>query len=63
MKVWPKNADLRRLLKHPTAGGFRFPEGPEDWPDDSFTYRLVRDGDLTTEEPAASQPVKASKEK
>jgi len=63
MKVWPKNADMRRLLKHPTGGAFRFPEGPEDWPDDTFTHRLVRDGDLLTEDPGTPAPVKASKEK
>ena len=53
MKVWPKNDVLRKLLKHPLAGGFR-DEGEADWPDDTFTFRLVRDGDLLTEVPAAS---------
>jgi hypothetical protein len=63
MNVWPKNDVLRRILKHPIAGGFIPPDGPGDWPDDSFTHRLVRDGDLLTKEPAAPHPVKASKEK
>ena len=63
MKVWPKTEELRKLLRHPTAGGFRTPDGHEDWPDDSFTYRLVRDGDLLTEQPGAPAPAKASKEK
>lgn len=62
MKVWPKNDDMRKVLKHPSVGPFRFPEGPEEWPDDSFTFRLVRDGDLLTEEPG-SKPVAKSKEK
>jgi hypothetical protein len=49
MKVLPKNDDVRRVLYHPTAGKFRA-EGPVDWPDDSFTNRRLRDGDITKEE-------------
>jgi hypothetical protein len=51
MKVWPKNDDVRRLIKHPTARGFR-KEGPADWPADVFTFRLLQDGDITSSEPA-----------
>jgi hypothetical protein len=50
MKVWPKNADVRKYIKHPTARGFRA-EGPADWPADVFTFRLLQDGDITTSEP------------
>jgi hypothetical protein len=48
MKVFPKNDDIRRVMAHPTAGKFRA-EGPAEWPDDSFTHRRIRDGDVTLE--------------
>jgi hypothetical protein len=48
MKVFPKNDDIRRVLFHPTAGKFRA-EGSAEWPDDSFTNRRIRDGDITPE--------------
>lgn len=56
MKVWPKNDDMRKILKH---GVIAFPaEGPADWPDDTFTHRRIMDGDVTVEEPkkAAAKP-------
>jgi hypothetical protein len=64
MKVWPLNEDKRRLLAHPTAGGFR-ETGSTEWPDDSWTYRRIRDGDVTTEEPKEekAKAVKADKVK
>jgi hypothetical protein len=49
MKVLPKNDDVRRVLSHPIAGKFRA-EGTSEWPDDSFTSRRLRDGDITVEE-------------
>jgi hypothetical protein len=49
MKVLPKNDDIRRVLFHPNAGKFRA-EGPAEWPDDSFTNRRIKDGDITKEE-------------
>jgi hypothetical protein len=48
MKVFPKNEDVRRVLYHPTAGKFRA-EGPADWPDDEFTNRRIKDGDIAPE--------------
>lgn len=53
VKVWPRTEQLRKLLKHPSGCGFRFPEGSEEWPLDSFTHRLMQDGDLLVEDPAA----------
>jgi hypothetical protein len=45
--VLPKNEEMRKLLKHP-SGDIKFrPEGPIDWPDDSFTHRRLADGDVT----------------
>ena len=55
MKVWPRNDEMRKLLKHPSRTGFRSPDGPEDWPEDSFTHRLIQDGDLLTEDPAGKK--------
>lgn len=45
IRVEPKNDDMRRLLKHPRAGHFRS-EGSMEWPDDTFTHRRLRDGDI-----------------
>jgi hypothetical protein len=39
------NDDLRRVLKHPRAGGFRS-TGSVEWPRDSFTANRLRDGDV-----------------
>jgi hypothetical protein len=47
--VTPTSDDVRRLVKHPKAGGFQA-EGGAEWPNDSFTARRVRDGDVTIEE-------------
>jgi hypothetical protein len=54
MKVWPRNDDLRKLLRHPVAGGFR-ESGSANWPDDTFTYRLLQDGDLTKQPPTGER--------
>jgi hypothetical protein len=49
VRVTPANDDMRRLLKHPRAGGFRS-EGSMEWPNDRFTQRRLRDGDIKIEE-------------
>jgi hypothetical protein len=58
MKVRAKNDDIKKILKHPTAGAFR-EDGTADWPDDSYTFRRITDGDVTTEE--QPQPEMAAK--
>lgn len=50
MLVWPKNDELRKLLKHPNGVRFR-PEGPADWPADVFTHRRIHDGDVSLKDP------------
>jgi hypothetical protein len=45
IRVEPANDDMRRLLVHPRVGHFR-KEGSMEWPDDSFTHRRLRDGDV-----------------
>jgi hypothetical protein len=37
--------DMRQLLKHPKAGGFRA-EGSIEWPNDTFTQRRLREGSI-----------------
>jgi hypothetical protein len=37
--------DMRRLLKHPTAGAFRM-EGDMEWPLDDFTHRMLKEGSI-----------------
>ncbi len=49
VRVTPENDAMRRLLKHPHAGGFP-KEGTAEWPDDRFTKRRIADGDITREE-------------
>ena len=46
IKVTPKDDTMRKLLQHPKAGGFRA-DGSADWPNDRFTQRRIRDGDVT----------------
>jgi hypothetical protein len=46
VRVEPGSDTMRRILRHPSAGGFRSVGGAE-WPDDTFTQRRLRDGDIT----------------
>jgi hypothetical protein len=56
VNVMPANDDMRRLLKHPHAGGFpKDGGGGAVWPDDRFTKRRIADGDITTEEHGEDQ--------
>lgn len=56
MKVWPKNEQMRKMLKHPTNNGIAFPDqGPQEWPDDTFTARRVADGDIFLVDPAVKK--------
>lgn len=53
MEVWPKNDELRKLLKHPQQKvGFQ-QTGSAEWPDDTFTYRRIQDGDVVLKDPKA----------
>jgi hypothetical protein len=54
--------DMRKLLKHPKAGGFRA-DGDIEWPDDTFTNRRLREGSIklselvqSSEEPQKAEP-------
>jgi hypothetical protein len=60
VRVEPRDATMRRLLKHPKAGGFRS-EGSIEWPDDTFTHRRLKEGSvrLVTEKPPTPPPPEA----
>ena len=45
LRVEPKNDLMREILRHPSAGFFRG-AGAAEWPDDQFTQRRLRDGDI-----------------
>ena len=47
--VVPSNDKMRRLIKHPQAGGFRA-EGGAEWPNDRFTKRRLAEGVIKREE-------------
>jgi len=56
VKVVPKDAVVRKIMVHPTAGGFRA-EGYAEWPLDSFTQRRLDDGDIFEfDKPAPTEP-------
>jgi hypothetical protein len=48
VRVTPAREELRRALKHPSGGGFRS-SGSVEWPNDTFTRRRIKDGDVTVE--------------
>lgn len=58
VRVSPRDDEMRRLMKHPRAGGFR-ETGSAEWPLDTFTKRRIREGSVTLEEsraPAQAKP-------
>ena len=56
VRVTPRDDDVRKSIRHPTAGGFRA-EGSIDWPLDSFTKRRIREGAVTVEKVDRSEHV------
>jgi len=50
MKVWPATDDLRKVLRHPVGGPFEA-TGGKDWPEDTYTFRRLREGALLTQDP------------
>jgi hypothetical protein len=65
MRVRAKNDDIRKILKHPIGGAFR-EDGTAEWPDDSYTFRRITDGDVTSEDvstAASAAPAPAPEQK
>lgn len=50
VRVTPKNDELRKFLKHPTNRVGFLAEGSAEWPNDAFTKRRIKDGDVTVVE-------------
>lgn len=59
MKVWPKNDEIRKTLKHPVGGGFTAGvSAPAEWPKDQFTIRRLKDGTIVKKAPPAPDVIK-----
>ena len=57
MQVWPTSETAAKFLKHPRGQvGFRSANDPAEWPDDSYTARRLRDGDISLTQPVALNP-------
>jgi hypothetical protein len=57
MKVKARDELIAKAIKHPS--GIKFSaDGTAHWPDDSFTRRRIRDGDITVvEEDQPRRPI------
>jgi hypothetical protein len=56
VRISPANDDVRRLLRHPHAGGFPVSGGAADWPLDRFTRRRLLDKSVTAAKPEEAKP-------
>lgn len=45
LRVEPRDDMMREILEHPNGTMFRG-RGAAEWPDDVFTHRRLRDGDI-----------------
>ena len=51
VRVLPRDEDIRRVMRHGvTRVGFPTSGGSAEWPNDTFTKRRIKDGDVTVEE-------------
>jgi hypothetical protein len=57
INVRPKTEIARKFIKHHPSG-LGFSDNPEgtSWPDDAFTQRRIRDGDIEVVTPAETGP-------
>ena len=58
--VDPKNEELKKFLRHPRGTDWR-EDGTASWPDDQFTLRRLRDGDVMLVTEAAGRSAVAAK--
>ncbi len=61
MQIWPRDADVRKVLSHPVAGAFR-EDGPAEWPDDVYTHKQILDGSVSKDDPGAGAQAAKGKE-
>lgn len=54
VRVTPANDAMRRLLKHPTRGGFPSTGGVE-WPNDKYTKKRLAEGSIKREDEAGAE--------
>ena len=55
LRVEPKNDMMREILEHPNGAVFRG-QGAAEWPDDVFTHRRLRDGDIVLAQDQRREP-------
>jgi hypothetical protein len=49
VRVLPRDEIIRKTIAHP-SGNLKFPKsGSVEWPNDSFTKKRIREGDVTIE--------------
>jgi hypothetical protein len=61
MRVFAANEDMVKYLKHPISKvGFTSMDMGVNWPNDSFTTRRIRDGDVTVEKKKKAEPEPAA---
>jgi len=51
--VWPRDEKIIKVMRHPTGLSFRSIDHGMAWPNDQFTMRRIRDGDILTHAPIA----------
>lgn len=57
MRVKAANDEMARILKHGVTGvGFVDINTSADWPEDTFTQRRIRDGDIVIDETRSAEP-------
>jgi hypothetical protein len=60
MKVKAKDETIARVIRHPNGARFGA-DGTAYWPDDQFTKRRIRDGDVTAVETKSKEVAPAPK--
>lgn len=61
IKVYSTKENVTKYIKHPRGTAFTA-EGVAFWPDDAFTHRREKDGDITREAPKGATPRAPSRE-
>jgi hypothetical protein len=54
--VYATSEDIKKYIRHPFGVRQFDRDGKAVWPDDQFTQRRIRDGDVTLEPPKKTAP-------